>query len=175
MRSTTELANQAIPGAADHAVNVPGAATGQGAAGGAPRQVGGPDDGPERDRSTQARAADERSAEAASDAGWIDLGALDEIPPLGARTVRLRTGCVAVFRTAGDEVFALADRCPHRGGPLSDGIVHGRAVTCPLHSTVVDLESGEAKGGEGRVAIHSVRVEGGRVLLAAAALVEDAA
>ncbi|MEL7137806.1 MAG: Rieske 2Fe-2S domain-containing protein, partial [Pseudomonadota bacterium] len=60
---------------------------------------------------------------------WIDIGALDDIPVRGARVVRTRVGCLAVFRTGADEVFALADQCPHKGGPLSEGIVHGRSVT----------------------------------------------
>ena len=67
---------------------------------------------------------------------WLDIGALDDIPLRGGRVVRTPRGCVAVFRAAADEVFALDDRCPHKGGPLSDGIVHGRSVTCPLHNWV---------------------------------------
>lgn len=63
---------------------------------------------------------------------WTDIGALDAIPLRGARVVRTPQGCVAVFRSADDRAFALEDRCPHRGGPLSQGIVHGTSVTCPL-------------------------------------------
>lgn len=97
---------------------------------------------------------------------WIDIGALDDIPARGARTVRTAHGCVAVFRTHDDRVFALDDRCPHKGGPLSDGIVHGHAVTCPLHAWVISLETGMAQGADtGRVATFPARVEGGRVLL----------
>ena len=97
---------------------------------------------------------------------WIDIGALEDIPRRGARTVRTAQGCVAVFRTHEDRVFALDDRCPHKGGPLSDGIVHGHAVTCPLHSWVISLETGMAQGAEtGRVATFPARVDGGRVLL----------
>ncbi|MBM2576364.1 nitrite reductase small subunit NirD [Jannaschia sp. Os4] len=106
------------------------------------------------------------------DAAWIDLGPLDAFPARGARTLRTEHGCVAVFRTGADEVFALDDRCPHAGGPLSEGIVHGRSVTCPLHNWVFDLETGAARGAdEGRVATHPCRVEGGRVLIDAARLV----
>ena len=64
---------------------------------------------------------------------WIEICPLDDIPPLGSRVVRRADGDIAVFRTADDEVFALHDRCPHKHGPLSQGIVHGRQVTCPLH------------------------------------------
>ena len=74
---------------------------------------------------------------------WIEVGVLSDIPPMGARVVRSANGDIAVFRTADDQVFALYDRCPHKGGPLSEGIVHGRSVTCPLHSWVISLETGE--------------------------------
>ena len=75
---------------------------------------------------------------------WIEIGAADSVPRLGARVVRTPQGDIAVFRTSDDEYFALADRCPHKGGPLSQGIVHGRRVTCPLHNLVIELCSGEA-------------------------------
>ncbi|MCB1389150.1 MAG: nitrite reductase small subunit NirD [Rhodobacteraceae bacterium] len=102
---------------------------------------------------------------------WIDIGALDDIPPRGARTVTTPFGCVAVFRTGDDRVFALSNRCPHKGGPLAEGIVHGHSVTCPLHSWVFDLASGEAQGADtGRVETFPARLEGGRVLLDVAAL-----
>ena len=75
---------------------------------------------------------------------WIEIGALDDIPRQGARVLKTRIGCVAVFRTADNEVFALDDKCPHKGGPLSQGIVSGKIVTCPLHGWKIDLQSGEA-------------------------------
>jgi nitrite reductase (NADH) small subunit len=102
---------------------------------------------------------------------WIDIGAADEIPLRGARVVKTPRGCLAVFRTGENEVFALDDRCPHKGGPLSQGIVHGKAVTCPLHAWVIGLETGQAQGAdEGGVRAHRVRVEDGRVLLDPSAL-----
>jgi len=101
----------------------------------------------------------------------IDVGALDDVPPLGARKIRTARGCVAVFRAEGDRVFALDDRCPHKGGPLSDGIVHGTSVTCPLHAWVISLETGLAQGADaGAVATIPCRVEAGRILVDAAAL-----
>lgn len=102
---------------------------------------------------------------------WIDIGALDDIPAQGARVIKTALGCVAIFRTAGDEVFALDDRCPHKGGPLSEGIVHGAQVTCPLHNWVFDLTTGQAQGADtGQVTTYPVRVQGGRILLDAARL-----
>ncbi|SIS64513.1 nitrite reductase (NADH) small subunit [Roseivivax lentus] len=102
---------------------------------------------------------------------WIDIGALDDIPLRGARIVKTRMGCVALFRTDPEEVFATSDRCPHRGGPLSEGIVHDRKVTCPLHNWVFSLETGAAQGAdEGVIATFPVRVEAGRILIDAAAL-----
>ncbi|MEC7963476.1 MAG: nitrite reductase small subunit NirD [Pseudomonadota bacterium] len=97
---------------------------------------------------------------------WLDIGPVDQIPLRGARVVKTRLGCVALFRTGEDEVFATSDRCPHKGGPLSEGIVHGRAVTCPLHNWVFSLESGEAQGAdEGAIDTYPVRVEQGNILL----------
>ncbi|OSP56436.1 nitrite reductase small subunit NirD [Pseudoruegeria sp. SK021] len=97
---------------------------------------------------------------------WMDIGPLDAIAPRGARVIRTSEGCIAVFRTASDEVFAVDDRCPHKGGPLSDGIVHGASVTCPLHNWVFDLSTGQAKGADaGQIATYPVRVEAGRLLI----------
>jgi nitrite reductase (NADH) small subunit len=97
---------------------------------------------------------------------WIDIGALDDIPAQGARVIKTAHGCVALFRTAMDEVFAIDDRCPHKGGPLSEGIVHGAQVTCPLHNWVFDLGTGQAQGADvGRVATYATRLEEGRILI----------
>ena len=99
---------------------------------------------------------------------WIAIGRLDDIPRRGARRVTRPAGAppVAVFRTADDEVFALVDRCPHRGGPLSEGIVQGRAVACPLHGWVVALDTGEAESpDEGCTQAVPVKLVGARILL----------
>ncbi len=97
---------------------------------------------------------------------WIDIADLEEIPRRGARVVKTRLGCVAIFRTQDDQVFALDDACPHKNGALSEGIVHGNAVTCPLHNWVISLETGLAQGAdEGQVSTHKVQVENGRILL----------
>lgn len=102
---------------------------------------------------------------------WIEIGALDDIPRQGARVVKTPFGCLAVFRTDDDDVFAIDDRCPHKGGPLSNGIVHGRSVTCPLHNWVISLETGVAQGAdEGQVRTYDLRVDGGRVLADATSL-----
>ncbi len=105
------------------------------------------------------------------DKAFIDIGAASDVPKLGARKLKTAHGCIAVFRTADDRVFALADRCPHKGGPLSDGIVHGTSVTCPLHNWVISLETGLAQGADqGQVPTFPVRIEGGRLLIDASAL-----
>jgi len=97
---------------------------------------------------------------------WIDIAQLDDVPKRGARMVKTALGCVAVFRTAEDKVFALDNACPHKAGPLVEGIVHGTSVTCPLHNWVISLETGEAQGAdEGRVATYPARVQDGRILL----------
>lgn len=97
---------------------------------------------------------------------WIDIGEVNDIPRRGARCVETPLGRIGVFRTADDEVFAIEDRCPHRGGPLSQGIVHGAFVTCPLHNFVISLETGAAQGAdEGQVATIPVRREGERIFI----------
>ncbi|GGC92411.1 nitrite reductase small subunit NirD [Chelatococcus reniformis] len=102
---------------------------------------------------------------------WIDVGAEADVPPLGSRVVRAPAGDIAVFKAADGTLFALFDRCPHKGGPLSQGIVHGHAVTCPLHNWVIGLADGAAQGADhGCTATVAVKVEAGRVLLAGAAL-----
>lgn len=77
---------------------------------------------------------------------WTEIGTLNDIPKLGARVVKSAGGDIAVFRTEDDEIFALYDSCPHNGGALSQGIVHGKAVACPLHNWNIDLNSGEVLG-----------------------------
>jgi nitrite reductase (NADH) small subunit len=102
---------------------------------------------------------------------WIDIAALEDIAPRGARVIRTALGCVAVFRTASDEVFALDNTCPHKKGPLAEGIVHGNAVTCPLHNWVISLETGQVQGPDnGTVATYPARLQGGRIYLDAATL-----
>ena len=97
---------------------------------------------------------------------WLDVGMLDDIPRLGARVVTSRAGAIAIFRTADDRVFALKDKCPHRGGPLSQGIVHGTQVTCPLHGWKIELDSGEAMAPDtGCAPVVAVRIEAGRIQL----------
>jgi nitrite reductase (NADH) small subunit len=97
---------------------------------------------------------------------WVRVGRMEDIPSLGARVVRVNGEDIAVFRNAADEVFALNDRCPHRGGPLSQGIVFGTRVACPLHDWVIDLKSGMAVAPDvGCTAVHGVRIEDGVVWL----------
>ena len=107
---------------------------------------------------------------------WIDIGHIEDIPLRGARLVKTHIGCIAVFRTAEAEVFAATNSCPHKGGPLSEGIVHGQSVTCPLHNWVFDLNTGQAQGAdEGQIATYPVRLEGGRILLDASAVAHRSA
>lgn len=103
---------------------------------------------------------------AVENAAWIEVGAVTDIPRLGSRVVRRERGDIALFRNGEDEVFALLNRCPHKGGPLSEGIVYGRTVACPLHNWCLDLHSGQARApDEGCAQRFPVRVEGGRVWL----------
>ncbi len=97
---------------------------------------------------------------------WIEIGKLEDIPKLGARVIERAEGNIGVFRTADDEVFALRDSCPHKQGPLSQGIVHGKQVTCPLHNWKIELKSGEVVApDEGCAASFPTRIENGIVYL----------
>ncbi len=97
---------------------------------------------------------------------WVRVAALKDIPQLGARVVKSRLGDIAVFRNNQDEVFAVRDKCPHKGGPLSQGIVFERKVACPLHGWTIHLDSGAAAApDEGCAATFPVKVEGGEVFL----------
>ena len=97
---------------------------------------------------------------------WVDVCALEDVPVQGSRIIKTEGGCLALFRTTGDEVFALDDKCPHKGGPLSQGMVAGKTITCPLHNWMFSMESGEALGvDEGQVATTPARLKDGRVQL----------
>ncbi|MCF6446073.1 nitrite reductase small subunit NirD [Nereida sp. MMG025] len=106
---------------------------------------------------------------------WIDIGHIDDIPLRGARKIKTALGCVALFRTSETEVFAASDTCPHKGGPLSEGIIHGQSITCPLHNWVFDLNTGQANGEDGQIATYPVRIEGDRILIDGAKLVAQSA
>ena len=98
---------------------------------------------------------------------WTRVCHLQDIPVLGSRRVQRRSGVdVALFRNSDDEVFALLDRCPHKGGPLSQGIVFGKSVACPLHNWTIGLADGCAREpDEGCTPAFQVRLDGGDVFL----------
>ena len=97
---------------------------------------------------------------------WVNIGSINDIPKLGARVVKTDNGDIAVFRTADDKVFALKDKCPHKGGPLSQGIVHGDRVACPLHDWKISLETGIAVApDEGCAARYPIKIDGESIFL----------
>ncbi len=97
---------------------------------------------------------------------WIVVGHLNDIARRGSRCIKGPKFAIAVFRTADDQVYAIEDKCPHKNGPLSQGIVHDGCVTCPLHNWVINLKSGEVLGeDEGAVRTVPVRLENGLILL----------
>ena len=98
---------------------------------------------------------------------YIGICKLEDIPVLGARRFQRDDGkVIAIFRNAEDKVFALQDKCPHKGGPLSQGIVFGRKVACPLHGWNIGLEDGNAVAPDvGCARRFEIRVENGVVLL----------
>ena len=97
---------------------------------------------------------------------WIAIGALTDIPRQGSRCVQNGDMTIAVFRTSDDRVFALEDKCPHKNGPLSQGIVHDGCVTCPLHNWVIALDTGAAQGADdGQTQSFPIKLYGDTVLL----------
>ena len=102
---------------------------------------------------------------------WIEIGMVAAVPRRGARCVNTPHGRIAIFRTMEDRIYAIENRCAHKGGPLAEGIVHGASVTCPLHNWVYDLETGKALGAdEGAVRTYRVQVVEGRIMIALAVL-----
>jgi len=97
---------------------------------------------------------------------FIDIGAIEDVPVRGSRLVKTRAATIAIFKTVDGDVFAIEDKCPHLSGPLSQGIVHGSSVTCPLHNLVIDLASGKAQGPDGGcVKTYPIEIADGRLLL----------
>ena len=98
---------------------------------------------------------------------WKKICAVGDVPVLGSRVVDSDGhGRIAVFRTSTDEIFAMRDKCPHKAGPLSQGIVHGKTVTCPLHSWKIQLEDGQVVAPDvGCVKHFPVKVENGEIFL----------
>jgi nitrite reductase (NADH) small subunit len=107
---------------------------------------------------------------------WKPVCLVSDVPSLGARRVQRAQGLpVALFRTADDRIFALLDRCPHKGGPLSQGIVFGHSVACPLHNWTIALADGQAAAPDaGCTPAFACKVEGRQVLLDAAELATKA-
>ena len=97
---------------------------------------------------------------------WFKVGSVEEIPLMGSRVVRTAHGDVAVFRAGDGTLFALDDRCPHKGGPLSQGIVYGHTVACPLHNWCIELASGCAVApDQGSTSSYPVKVVEGMLYL----------
>jgi len=97
---------------------------------------------------------------------WKKIGPVDNIPMRGARRLCFGMGGkpIAVFRTGEDKFFALVDECPHKQGPLSEGIVYGNSVACPLHNWVIGLDTGiAAEPDEGRTQTIPVKLENGEL------------
>ncbi len=107
---------------------------------------------------------------------WIEIGVIGDIPRRRTRCVATPFGRIGCFRTQYDQLFAIEDRCPHKGGPLSQGIVHGASVTCPLHNWVIALETGAAQGAdEGSVRSFALKQDGERIFIATASMIAAAA
>jgi nitrite reductase (NADH) small subunit len=109
-------------------------------------------------------------------ADWIEVGRVEDVPVRGSRVISTERGDIAVFKSASGRIFALWDKCPHKGGPLSQGIVHGDSVTCPLHNWVIGLETGEVKGPDQGCARKVItRVEEGIIAISSSTLLREVA
>lgn len=97
---------------------------------------------------------------------WLEIAPLEEIPVLGSRVLETESENIAIFRAKEDKIYAIKDQCPHKQGPLSQGIMHGDSVTCPLHNWKISLVSGEALGAdEGCTNVYETKVENGIIYL----------
>ena len=98
---------------------------------------------------------------------WLDIGSVNQISPGNARTLPVQGGEeIAVFHTLDNQFYAIVNKCPHKNGPLSQGIVHGSVVTCPLHNWNISLKTGEALGDDvGCVPTIPLKVDAGRMSL----------
>lgn len=98
---------------------------------------------------------------------WTEIGFISDIPLRGSRCVKYGQMTIAIFRTADDKIFALEDKCPHKNGPLSNGIVHDGCVTCPLHNWVISLETGQAQGADkGATLSFPIKIEDQKIFIA---------
>lgn len=104
---------------------------------------------------------------------WLDIGPIGQITPGNARTLPVRGGEeIAIFRTLEGQFYALVNKCPHKHGPLSQGIIHGDVVTCPLHNWNISLKTGEAQGDDrGCVPTIPLKVDAGRIYLLRSAVI----
>lgn len=106
------------------------------------------------------------SDESQIDASWQEVASLGDIPRLGGRVLATTSGEIAILRNESGTIFALDNRCPHKGGPLSEGYVSGETVYCPLHNWQIDMRCGEAREPDkGCVRTWPVRIEGERVFI----------
>ena len=97
---------------------------------------------------------------------WYPVPGAESIPPREGRKVKHKDLEVALFNV-GDGYLAVDNRCPHKQGPLADGILSGKNVFCPLHNWKISLESGCAlSGGQGQVKTYPVKVVGGNICIA---------
>lgn len=106
---------------------------------------------------------------------WLDIGPVTQVEPGSARTLPVRGGEeIAIFRTMSGVCYALVNKCPHKDGPLSQGIIHGSVVTCPLHNWNISLKSGEAMGeDEGCVPTIPLKLDAGRIYLLRSAVLGE--
>lgn len=97
----------------------------------------------------------------AEEASWVALGAVEQIGLGQGRCFRIGALQLAIFRLRSGEVYALDAACPHRGGPLADGLIGGQTVICPLHGYRFSLSDGRSLDGEFNTNSYPVEIRDG--------------
>jgi len=95
---------------------------------------------------------------------WQLIADLKDLPKQGAKSYTIGDRSIGIFRTFHNQIFAIHDQCPHKQGPLSEGLIHGKYVTCPLHDWTIDLQSGSCQSpDEGQVACYPLLIDGDEI------------
>ena len=96
----------------------------------------------------------------------VKIGTLEQFQEDVGKQVEVQGRLIAVFRLAGRKFMAVENRCPHKGGPLAEGIVSGEYVFCPLHDWKIDLKDGRVQKPDlGCVKTYEVTIEGEEVFI----------
>ncbi|MFW7381538.1 MAG: nitrite reductase small subunit NirD [Oligoflexus sp.] len=98
---------------------------------------------------------------------WYLIGTIHDIPRQGAQLLQFGDRQLGIFRTYQDEFYAINAQCPHAGGPLTEGLIHGHYVSCPLHDWTINLKTGICQApDEGQVSCYPLLIDGEDIWIA---------